>query len=320
MTRTTALASLLVLYSMACSSPSSEPEPLPPAEPSLQNGSFTAELNGFRIHYEIHGTGLVLMTVPNAWGLSLEGLRGLYRPLEEYLTMVYFDPRGMGGSDPVKVKEDRGTGAIRADFDALREHLRLDRVSAIGWSNGASNLILLAGDHPESITSAVFVHGVASFAEEDVQSMGERYRELFRQFGEFNQQMADPELTETERNARVKDFDIQTWFPQMLADREAHAARLAEAFQDAEFSWAHAQYVNEEWPTLDLRDRLAEIRARSLVLTGEHDMLPVAKGKELAEGIPDARFVVFERSGHFAPLEEPEKFVTTVVDFLNAER
>jgi hypothetical protein len=31
---------------------------------------------------------------------------------------------------------DRGMAAVRADFQALRAHLKLDRVNAIGWSNG----------------------------------------------------------------------------------------------------------------------------------------------------------------------------------------
>ncbi len=77
------------------------------------------------------------MTVPNSWGLTLEGLRNLYRPLEDHLTFVYFDPRGMGTSGPVKEDRDLGPEAVREDFDALRKHLALDKVSAIGWSNGA---------------------------------------------------------------------------------------------------------------------------------------------------------------------------------------
>ena len=45
-------------------------------------------------------------------------------------------------------------------------------------------------------------------------------------------------------------------------------------------------------------------------------MLWTAKGEEIAAGIPDARYELFEESGHFAPVEEPEKFVTIVKSFL----
>jgi pimeloyl-ACP methyl ester carboxylesterase len=119
-----------------------------PAPRRLANGSFTADVNGHSIHYEVHGKGPVLMTLPNSWGLTLQALRAMYRPLERRLTLVYFDPRGMGGSGPARTDADRGMAAVREDFDALRRHLRLEKVNAIGWSNGAMNLLLLASERP----------------------------------------------------------------------------------------------------------------------------------------------------------------------------
>src|SRR5688500_1808757 len=136
-----------------------------PAARQLANGSFTADLNGHSIHYEVRGKGPVLMTLPNSWGLTLQALRAMYRPLERRLTMVYFDPRGMGGSGPARVETDRGLAAVREDFDALRRHLGLDKVNVIGWSNGAMNLLVLASDRPETLESAIFLHGSAKFGQ-----------------------------------------------------------------------------------------------------------------------------------------------------------
>jgi pimeloyl-ACP methyl ester carboxylesterase len=48
-------------------------------------------------------------------------------------------------------------------------------------------------------------------------------------------------------------------------------------------------------------------------------MLPPERVKVLADGIPGARFVVFEKSGHFAPVEEPEAFRAAVYGFLGVE-
>ena len=61
----------------ACTAKTPEAKPSPSAAGGLANGSFTAELNGFRIHYEVHGQGPVLMALTNSWGLSLEALRAL---------------------------------------------------------------------------------------------------------------------------------------------------------------------------------------------------------------------------------------------------
>ncbi len=287
------------------------------ASPQLANGSYVAELNGHRIHHEVHGSGPVLMTVPNSWGLSLEGLRALYRPLEERLTLVYFDPRGMGESGPVREDADLGPEAVRADFHALREHLGLDAVHAIGWSNGAANLIYLAHQRPETIASAVFLHAGASFTEEDGRRMEEEYPELMRAFGEFMSEVADDEeLSVRQKTERLRSLWLDVYFPAASADPEAARPLLARTFADAEFSWPHAEYTQRTWPGYDARELLPEIGVRSLVIAGAHDLVEPDRVRPLAEGLPDAEFRVFEASGHFAPIEEPEAFREAVFRFL----
>ena len=102
---------------------------------------------------------------------------------------------------------------MREDFEALREHLALDRVNAIGWSNGATNLLLLASERPEFFSTAIFLHGNASFLPEDAKAMGARYPELFEAFDVFAKKMAATELSADEQNARVKDFDLEVRNP-----------------------------------------------------------------------------------------------------------
>jgi proline iminopeptidase len=293
------------------------PESDEPEEPEgLANGSFTTALNGFQIHYEVHGQGPVLMALTNSWGLSLEALRAVYRPLEERLTMVYFDPRGMGGSEAVREDADRGLAAIRADFQALREHLGLEKVNVIGWSNGAVNLIWLAHEHPETLSSAIFLHGMASYTEEDVGPLQEAYPELMARYASFMEEIADPELSAAEQTAMQRKMWLEDYFPLMFADPEAGKTALIEIFGEAELSWPHAAYAQKETPTFDARDLLAEIPVRSLVIAGTHDMLPPERVKPLHDGLPDSEFLVFEKSGHFAPVEEPERFEAAVFDFL----
>jgi len=286
----------------------------------LENGSFTARLNDFEIHYEIHGQGPVMMVVPNSWGLDIAGLRGVLGGLEKKVTLVYFDPRGMGGSGPIREESDMSMAAVRADFDALRDSLGLKKVHAIGWSNGAGNLILLAAEFPETLESATFVHGVASYTQEDAAEFGERFPDLTSKYMEFMQEMADPSLTDEIRTERVKELWLTEFFPLQMADRVAGQALLDQAFGGAEFSWAHGQYANQEsMAGFDTRDQLAEIPVRSLVIAGVHDMSSPEKVKVLADGLSDSVYVLFENSGHFAPLEEPELFESMIFDFVDAE-
>jgi pimeloyl-ACP methyl ester carboxylesterase len=71
---------------------------------------------------------------------------------------------------------------------------------------------------------------------------------------------------------------------------------------------------------LDYGKRLAEVRAATLVTAGRFDpQMPLACACELADVIRDARLVIFERSGHYPFVEEPEEFWTNVNRFLRTE-
>jgi pimeloyl-ACP methyl ester carboxylesterase len=109
---------------------------------------------------------------------------------------------------------------------------------------------------------------------------------------------------------------LEDYFPGLCADPERGRTLVADVFRDAQLSWPHAAYTEQELPTFDARQELAAIPVRSLVIAGAHDMLPPERVKVLADGLPDARFVVFEKSGHFSAVEEPEGFKAAVHDFL----
>ena len=272
------LAILALASVAACTARAPEAKPAPTPAGALANGSFTAELNGFRIHYEVHGQGPVLIALTNSWGLSLEALRALYRPLEERLTLVYFDPRGMGGSGPVREDTDRGMEAVRADFQALREHLRLEKVGAIGWSNGAMNLILLAAERPETLSSAIFVHGMASFTADDGKEMQAKHPDLMKTYARLMAAVSKPGLTEAEQTALQRTMWLEDYFPALCADPLKGKALVATVFADAQLSWPHAAHTNKAG-SFDARDKLAAIPVRSLVIAGAHDMLPAGAGE-----------------------------------------
>ena len=66
-----------------------------------------------------------------------------------------------------------------------------------------------------------------------------------------------------------------------------------------------------------LRDQLPFVEAESLVISGKYDGLnPPEYGREIAELIPSCRFVEYEHSGHGINVEEHERFVEDVREFL----
>jgi pimeloyl-ACP methyl ester carboxylesterase len=54
-----------------------------------------------------------------------------------------------------------------------------------------------------------------------------------------------------------------------------------------------------------------------LILWGARDrIIPVAHGRDAHDLVPDSRFEVFEGAGHFPHLDEPERFVATLEEWL----
>ena len=85
--------------------------------------------------------------------------------------------------------------------------------------------------------------------------------------------------------------------------------------------WLRRRAGRADWHriarTLDYGPRLPEIVAPTLVLCGRHDpQFPLPCSLELATDIPGARLVVFDRSGHYPFIEEPDTFWATVAAFL----
>ncbi len=68
----------------------------------------------------------------------------------------------------------------------------------------------------------------------------------------------------------------------------------------------------------DVRERLPEIRARVLVVTGEDDLLTPPKfGEFLADKIKGAQRVHILAAGHLLPVEKPAELNRAIIEFLD---
>jgi 3-oxoadipate enol-lactonase len=65
---------------------------------------------------------------------------------------------------------------------------------------------------------------------------------------------------------------------------------------------------------LDVRDRLSEISAPTLVLCGSRDRANLAPSRELAQGIPIAELRIIDGAGHIWNLQLPELFNQTTAE------
>ncbi|GAC1639092.1 MAG: hypothetical protein NVS4B9_31930 [Ktedonobacteraceae bacterium] len=73
-------------------------------------------------------------------------------------------------------------------------------------------------------------------------------------------------------------------------------------------------------PTFNTLSHLGEITTPTLVMAGRHDWItpPVQGAERLHAGLPNSQLVIFEGSGHFPYVEENNKFVRVVNDWVSS--
>jgi pimeloyl-ACP methyl ester carboxylesterase len=68
----------------------------------------------------------------------------------------------------------------------------------------------------------------------------------------------------------------------------------------------------------DIRERLGEIKAPTLVVSSEHDhLIPIEEQRLLVREIPNSHHVIIADSGHGSMYEKPMVFASLIYGFLN---
>jgi pimeloyl-ACP methyl ester carboxylesterase len=109
----------------------------------------TFVFNDNRFYYETYGGGLPLLLI-HGNGESINGFKGQIDALSRRHKVIAMDSRGQG-------KSELGTAALTyeqmsEDVNALLEHLELDHVKVLGWSDGGIIGLLLTIHHPDKVS------------------------------------------------------------------------------------------------------------------------------------------------------------------------
>lgn len=271
--------------------------------------------DGTRLRYRIAGDGPPLVVQPPGWGFGVAFYEQTYAPLEAHATVIYYDTRGSGGSERDVDPSTINVGQFVDDLDDLRAHLGLEQFALTGHSHGGYIALNYALAHPDRLTHLITVDAQIGVTEpgEDMQrtipQLAEQpeYVDAIDAFAGAWDFTSDAELGERFHQILPLYFhDVRnaaSMRASVTASPPALAAMLAANASDGDYL---------------VRDRLEDIVTPTLVIVGRHDFIcsPV-QAEVLRAGIPNAQLHVFEHSGHFPWIEEPDAFFTTVRTFLN---
>jgi proline iminopeptidase len=283
----------------------------------LKPGEYDTNLNGVRIHYTVHGSGPALLAHSGGPGMDARGWDD-FAGISGFLTVIAIHPRGSGLSDPAP-----GDAYLLPDYasdlEALRVHLGLEKPIVMGWSHGGMVAQQFAFTHPASLSKLILFDTSAFFGEflGDIQAAVKEFQDrpwFAESFAALQKEWAGEYETD-EDLSRLWAQEMKFYFKDFNARAEAYHRRT----RDLPLRIAALKCFNErEAGTMDLRPRLKEIRVPALVLVGRHDFITnVAMAEEMVRHIPNARLEIFEDSGHFAVIEEPEKFRRVVREFVS---
>jgi proline iminopeptidase len=271
-------------------------------------------VNGIHLHVDVQGSpdAPAIYAHHGAPGLGTHATpKRAFAPLAGEYRVVSWDARGSGASDPVPPYTH---AQWVADWDALRDRLGDETIVVKGGSYGGYVALEYVLAHPERTRALILRDTSASRSFEAMAKANALARA--REFPDIT-----PEMLDMVFDGRVPDDAAMKSAYAALAplydaktDRKKAAERVASAVFRAD---THNQAFAGNLPHYDLTGRLHEIRCPVLIVVGRHDWItPVAASEEIAAGIPHAELVIFEHSGHSPQLEENEKFVATVRDFL----
>jgi proline iminopeptidase len=267
---------------------------------------------GIRLRVDVQGQGPPIYAHHGAPGLGTHATpKRALAPLADAYRIVTFDARGSGESDAVPPYTH---AQWVADLDALREHFGDETFVLKGGSYGGYVALEYTLTHPTRVSHLILRDTSASRsfeaqARRNALARSTAYPAITEALLDalFEGRIASDEAFRDAYATIAPLYDAST-DPRTAAERVAAATFRADT---------HNQAFAGNLPHYDLTARLPDIRVPTLIVVGRHDWItPVAASEELAAGIPNAELVIFEHSGHSPQLEENERFVATVRDFL----
>ncbi len=265
-----------------------------------------------RLHVVTRGTGPVpLLVLHGGPGLDHTEFGTWLDALGDVATLHLVDQRGQGRSDRVD-PATLSVGRFAQDVTALARALDLDRYVVLGHSYGAFVALRHAVEGDGALAGTIVSAGIpARRFLAGVPAALEAFEPV---------DLRAAVVASWEREATVAtEADVHALMADQLpfhfADpRDPRIADVVRAMAPGRPSPEVLRWsAGADGDELDLEDRLGEVQVPVLVLAGRHDRVTTLEAAEaIAAGVPGARLVVFDRSAHFAFVEETEAYDAAV--------
>ena len=276
-----------------------------------QEVRFCRAADGVRLAYAVHGNGPPLVIV-SCWlsHLQFDWQSPVWRHFLDELggiaTVARYDERGFGLSDWSVT--DFSLSARVSDLEAIVDSLGFERFALLGMSGGAPVAISYAARHPERISRFMLYGAIAigCFGSIDDPAAEDAFRAMIRAGW-----------------ARPDNTFRRVFTSIFIPDADEVQMGWLDDLQRASTSTENAVATRIARQEIDVVDQLSLITAPTLVLHARGDRASSFEhARDIAAGIPGARFVPLDSRNHILLSDEPawQTFKAEVADFLGPDR
>jgi pimeloyl-ACP methyl ester carboxylesterase len=275
------------------------------------------KVNDIQMYYEVKGEGFPLVMI-NGGNENLDCWDPrLIDALSNKSRLILFDNRDVGRTS-ASDREYVDLKLCADDTAGLMNALGLSKAHVLGFSLGGMIAQEVAINYPEKVSKLVLCStgstwGLSPEVSELVQGL-ERAR-------------STEEVVQLYRSLPIANEypgNLIEKYPSVINFCTADFVKENPDFVDSYHRRFRAHPISKEghrrqWNALkhfNTQGRLKQIKAPTLVVHGRKDFaMPLKNGEILAEGIPNAKLVFFENSGH-ALAEEMNEVVRVITEFL----
>ena len=276
---------------------------------------------GFETWYREEGSTaegqLPVLCLHGGPGAAHDYLEPLFGLAQTGRRTVLYDQVGCGKSATPPHALDWTVELFVEEVDAVRDALGLERVHVFGNSWGGMLAMEYALTQPAGLASLVLASSPASIPQwveetgklsaqlpQDVQDTLSRHEEA----GTIH----DPEYVEACMVFYERHVCRVVPFPDYVNRSFDQIGEVYETMNGpSEF---HVVGTVRDWSVVD---RLGEIQAPTLVVTGEHDEATPAINRTVSQGIPGAESVILDGCSHMAHVEQTEQYLALLGRFFS---
>jgi proline iminopeptidase len=248
--------------------------------------------------------------------------------LADGFRLIYYDQRGRGRSAEGVEPKDVTMSSDVEDLDRVRQHYQLDSSALLGHSWGAVLALEYALRYPGRVSHLILMNPAPASAS-DLSAFRKAYAEkLGPDMDRQRQIVAGPAYRSGDPQAVTERYRLH--FKPALERPEDYeklmAAMRAAFIRQGKEGIVKARAVEDrlmadtwEREGYDLLPGLSRLAVPTLVISGDHDFIPVEIGEHIARAIPEARWLTLRNCGHFAYLERPSELRRALDEFFLAD-